>query len=326
MSRYILGRSLAAAASAFVALSAMFLLLHASPASPINSLPPSVAADPAAKQAVLHEHGLDRPLADQYVSYVANAARGDLGTSLYDGSSVGDDVAAAAPVSLTLGGLAALVALLLGAGLALVSLRYRGRAGDAIARVLTIAGFSLPAYWLAVLCLVVVGERYPDLLPSAGGYVHFSADPAANLRSLLLPALVLGLGGAALVGRSLRVSLIEALDGDDVRFARAMGMSERQVATRIALRKAAPGAVTVTALMVGNLVAGSILVEGVFQLPGLGQLMITAFGRGDHPLALGAAAVTMLLYLLLNLGADLATCAIDPRVRRGLAASRMGRV
>jgi peptide/nickel transport system permease protein len=185
-------------------------------------------------------------------------------------------------------------------------------------RVATVVAISIPSYWLAVLCLVVAGERWPDLVPGAGGFTRFGEDPLASVRALLLPAVVLGLGGFAMVARSLRASLAGVLDGDDVHFARAMGMPERQVLGRIALRAVAPSTVTVVGLLLGGLVSGTLLVENVFALPGLGQLMVTAFTRGDHPLALGTALVTALVFLGLNLAVDVAVVALDPRARRGL--------
>lgn len=323
MTGYVLRRLLALVATVLVALTAMFGLLHASPSSPVNSLPPAVAADPEARAAFLADRGLDRPLVVQYAGYLGDVATGDLGTSLYDGSSVAGSIAATAPVSMELGLLAALVAIVPGALVGITAARHHGRAPDAAARLATLLAISIPSYWLAVLCLVVVGERAPDLLPDAGGFTPFGEDPAANLRVMVLPAVVLGLAGFAMVARSLRTSLVEILDGDDVRFARSLGMPERQVVRRIALRNAAPSAVTVVGLLLGGLVSGTVLVENVFQIPGLGQLMVTAFTRDDYPLALGTALATAVVFLGLNLVVDLVLHAVDPRARRrALAGTR----
>lgn len=315
MTGFVLRRLLVLVATVWVATTAMFLLLHASPGSPVNNLPPAVAADPEARAAVMAEQGLDRPLLEQYLAHLGDVVTGDLGTSLYDGSSVGAAIRTTVPVSLELGLLAAGFAIVPGALLGITAARHHGRAADGAARLATIAAISVPSYWLAVLCLVVVGERYPDLLPSAGGYTALGDDPLRNLRAMVLPAVVLGLGGFAMVARALRSSLVEILDGDDVRFARAMGMPERQVVRHIALRRAAPSTVTVLGLLVGSLVSGTVLVENVFQIPGLGQLMVTAFTREDYPLALGTALATAAIFLGLNLLVDVAVHALDPRVR-----------
>jgi len=275
-----------------------------------------VAADAQARAAVMADTGLDRPLRAQYADFVSGVARADLGTSLYDGSSVSSAIATAAPVSLELGLMAALFAVIPGVAVGIHAARHHGRPVDGAARATTLLAISVPSYWLAVLCLVVVGERYPDLLPGAGGFTRFTDDPVRNVSSLLLPALVLGLGGFAMVARSLRTSLVGILDGDDVRFARAMGMPERQIIGRIALRRAAPASITVLGLLIGGLVSGALLIENVFQIPGMGQLMTTAFTRDDYPLALGTALATAVVFLGLNLLVDVAVVALDPRARR----------
>lgn len=322
MIRFALHRAAILLVTLVVAVSGLFLVLHASPGSPLTNLAPSVAADPEARAAVAREAGLDRSMAEQYGDFWASLLHLDLGTSLYDGSSVSEAIASAAPVSFQLGLMAAAVAIGPGVVAGVVAARRRGRPADAAVRVLSVVAISVPSYWLAVLCLVLVGERWPDLVPAAGGYTPFGTDPVASVRSLLLPAVVLGLGGFAMVARSLRSSLVGVLDGDDVHFARAMGMPEHQVLGRIALRAVAPSTVTVVGLLVGGLVSGTLLVESVFALPGLGQLMVTAFVRGDHPLALGTALVTAVVFLGLNLVVDVAGVALDPRARRRVAAGR----
>src|SRR5690606_37021772 len=117
--------------------------------------------------------------------------------------------------------------------LGIASARRHGQRFDGGSRLVTVLAISVPSYWLAVLCLVMVGERYPGLLPQAGGFPSFLDDPAANLQAIVLPALVLGLAAFAMIARSLRTALVEVYEGDDVRFARAMGMSERHILTRI---------------------------------------------------------------------------------------------
>ena len=319
MTRYVIRRLVILAITILVAVTAMFGLLHASSSGPVNNLPPAVAADPEIRAAVMAEKGLDRPLVVQYGRYLRDLATGDLGTSLYDGSSVWRSIAATAPVSFELGAMATVMAIIPGVALGVASARRHGRRFDGGSRLVTVLAISLPSYWLAVLCLVMVGERYPDLLPRAGGFPSFLDDPAGNLQAIVLPALVLGLAAFAMIARSLRTSLVEIYDGDDVRFARAMGMSERHILTRIALRNAAPSTITVAGLLIGGLVSGTVLVENVFQLPGLGQLMVLAFVRQDYPLALGTALATAVIFLGLNLAVDVAVVAFDPRARQRMA-------
>ncbi|NUU20018.1 MAG: ABC transporter permease, partial [Streptomycetaceae bacterium] len=187
---------------------------------------------------------------------------------------------------------------------------------DQVPRVVTVVAMSLPGYWLAVGLLVTVDN--PDYLPGAGGFVRFSDDPVRNLQVLLLPAVVLGLAAFAMITRSLRGGLVEAYASDHVAFARAMGSSRTQVLRRVALRGAVVPTLTVAGVLIGGLLSGTVLVESVFQIPGLGQLMVTAFQRQDYQLALGGCVATAAVFLLLNLVVDLLYLVVDPRTRQGL--------
>jgi peptide/nickel transport system permease protein len=316
MLAYVLRRAVALIVVLFVSISAMFLLLHVADDTPVDSMSPAVAADPRARHAVERRLGLDDPLVMQYGTYLGDLVQGDLGTSIYDGSSVSDQIAERLPVSLELGLLAALVSIVPGLLLGTWAALRHGRWADGGTRIITILAISIPSYWLAVLCLVLVGQALPDLLPGTGGFVTFSEDPLANLQVMILPAVVLGLAVLAMVARSIRASLIVVLSYDDVTFARAMGMPERLVMRRIALRNALAPTLAVLGVLIGGLVSGTILIENVFQIPGLGQLMVTAFVRRDYPLALGATVVTATIFLVLNLVIDVLSALVDPRTRR----------
>ncbi|MGR6999658.1 ABC transporter permease [Yinghuangia aomiensis] len=225
--------------------------------------------------------GLDRPLLVQYGDYLGGLLTGDMGESLYDGSSVADQVGRALPVSLELGFLATVLAGIPALVLGTWSALRQGRAVDRATRVLTVLAMSLPGYWLAVVLMVMVDD--PDFLPGAGGFVHFTDDPVRNLQVLLLPALVLGLAAFAMVTRSLRGGLVEAYASDHVAFARAMGSSRLDVLRRVALRGAVVPTLTVAGVLIGGLLSGTVLVENVFQIPGLGQLMVTALPTPGLP-------------------------------------------
>jgi peptide/nickel transport system permease protein len=299
----------------FLVTSGMFFLLHLAPGSPVNSLPPAVAADPVAKAAYAKSLGLGDNIFVQYWHYLSGLFRGDFGRSLYDGTPVLHQITQHLPVSLELGLFAAVGSMLPGFVLGVWTAMHRGEWVDSAMRVLTVLSLSVPAYWLAVLSLVFVGQRYPGLLPSAGGYVSFTADPATNLQVMFLPSLVLGLSTFALVARSLRAALVDVLSFDYVSFAQAMGMSRNRVMSRIAVRNAVIPTLTVMGVLVGGLISGTVLVESIFQIPGLGQLMVTAFLRQDYPLALGSSVFTAMIFLLLNLVVDMLYYIIDPRTR-----------
>ncbi len=217
--------------------------------------------------------------------------------------------------STALAAMPALLAMVPGFLLGCWTATRRGSWSDGAVRVVTVLSFSVPAYWLAVLSLVFIGQRYPDMLPTAGGFVRFTEDPIANLKVMLLPALVLGLSTFALVVRSIRAALIDVLSFDYVAFATAMGMPQRQMMKRIAIRNAIIPTLTVVGVLLGGLVSGTVLVESVFQIPGLGQLMVTAFLRQDYPLALGCSVFTAMIFLGLNLVVDALYFVVDPRTR-----------
>ncbi len=318
MTGFVLRRAGALVLTVLLALAGLFALLELAPGEPSDNFGAVVVADPEARAAIEASRGLDRPAPQRFWSFLTGAVRGDLGTSYYDGSDVAASIAAAAPVSLEIGFLATVLVVLPGIALGALAARRRGRPAELVVSVASLLAVSVPSYWLAVVCLVVVGERWPDLIPGAGSYVPFSEDPVANLKLLLLPSIVVGLGAFALVARAVQASLGPALDEDDATFARACGLPERTVVWRIAGRRAAPGVLAVAGLAVGGLLTGAVLVESVFQLPGLGQLLVTAFTRGDLPVALGGALVTAILLLGVNLLVDTAIVVLDPRhARRG---------
>lgn len=315
MIAFVLRRAGALVVTAVIALGALFALMEAAPGEPSDNFGAAVVADPGARAAIESARGLDAPAPQRFAAFLVGAARGDLGASYYDGSDVASAVAAAAPVSIELGLLAVVLVVLPGLVLGALAARHRGRPVAVGVSIASLLAVSVPTYWLAIVALVVVGEHRPDLVPSAGGYLPLAEDPTGNLRSMLLPAIVVGLGAFALVARAVQATLGSALDEDDAAFARACGLPERTVVWRVAGRRAAPGILSVAGLAAGGLVTGTVLVESVFQLPGLGQLMVTAFTRGDHPVALACALVTALALLGINLVVDAAIVVLDPRHR-----------
>lgn len=315
MARFLLRRAANMVVVLWLVLTGMFFLLHLAPGSPVNSLPPAVAADPIARAAYEAQLGLDKNIFLQYFDYMSGLLRGDFGTSLFDGSSVFGQISSHLPVSMELGLLGALVSMLPGFLVGIWTAVRRGRMADQTMRVFTVLALSVPAYWLAVLSLVFVGQRFPDLLPNAGGFIGLFDDPIANLTVMILPAVVLGLSTFALVARSLRAALVDVLSYDYVTFAQGMGMARSRMVWRIGVRNAVIPTLTVMGILLGGLVSGTVLVESVFQIPGLGQLMVTAFLRQDYPLALGCSVFTAITILMLNLVVDALYYVVDPRTR-----------
>lgn len=269
--------------------------------------------DPAAVERIRRLLGYDRPLPVQLLDWLGGALRGDLGTSLRYNLPVTELIAGRLDVTLPLTGAASLLAVFIAGPLGIYAATRRGRPGDAAAVVFSQAGLSLPSFWVGMLLIVLFSVRL-RWLPAAG-YVPWAQDPAAWARSLLLPALALALPQAAVLTRLVRSSVLEVLGKDYVRFARAKGLSERVVLYRHALRNALIPPLTVLGLQVGQLLAGSIVIETVFALPGLGQLLLNAITARDLPVVQGAVAFAALVVVLVNFLVDALYVLIDPRVR-----------
>jgi peptide/nickel transport system permease protein len=258
--------------------------------------------------------GLDRPLVEQYMVWAGRALAGDLGTSLWTGKPVVDEIAANIGVTLQL----LLMSLTLGAGLAVPAgcamARVRGGAADIALRVVTIAGITVPSFWLGIVMILALATLAPGF-PSLG-HIPFAQDPLGNLQRMLLPSLALGLPILASLSRLVRTAMLDALGQDYVRTARAKGVSERGVVYRHALRNALLPFVTSVGITAGYLFGGAIVVEQVFALPGLGRLIVGAIGERNYPLIQAAILMVTVGFVVVNFAVDMLYAAIDPRVRR----------
>ncbi|MDE0171363.1 MAG: ABC transporter permease [bacterium] len=258
--------------------------------------------------------GLDQPLAVQYGRYLSSLVQGDLGRSWLSGAEVAGLVADRAGPTLELALVTAVAATSIGLGVGLYTTVRRGRFGDVAMRVATVIGVSVPSFWLGLLLLMVFGLYIPDLLP-AGGWIPFSVDPAGNLLHLVLPSAVLGLATVALVSRTLQVSMRDALQRDYVTFGRSAGLAERKVMRQVALPNAVLPTATVIGLMVGVLISGTVIVETVFTIPGVGRLLVQSLRNQDIPVATGATLFLATFFLLLNTAVDILYAWLDPRLR-----------
>ncbi|GGH09167.1 ABC transporter permease [Alsobacter metallidurans] len=257
--------------------------------------------------------GLDQPLVTQYLAWIGAALRGDFGTSLWTGRPVIAEIGAQVwpTVQLTV------LALALGAGLAIptgvLMARLRGRFADGAMRVITVAGLTIPSFWLGIVMILALATLAPNL--QALGYVPFSEDPLGNIGRLLLPAIALGLPILANLSRLVRSAMLDALVQDYVRTARAKGASERSVLYKHALRNAQIPFVTSVGVNAGYLLGGAIVVEQVFAIPGLGRLILGAIADRNYPLLQAAILVVTCGFVVMNFIVDLLYAVIDPRVR-----------
>lgn len=257
--------------------------------------------------------GLDRPIVEQYLIWAGAALRGDFGTSLWTGRPVSGEIALHVwpTVQLTV------LALALGAGLAVpvgcLMATMRGRFGDAAMRIVSVVGLTIPNFWLGIVMILALATFAPSL--QALGYVPFAQDPLGNIARLLLPAIALALPILANLARLVRSAMLDALQQDYIRTARAKGASEFSVLYKHALRNALIPFITSTGIMTGYLLGGAIVVEQVFAIPGLGRLILGAIAERNYPLLQATILVVTCGFVLVNFAVDLLYTAVDPRVR-----------
>jgi peptide/nickel transport system permease protein len=296
----------------FVISSVAYALIYATAGANVarNILGEGATADQVAAKA--SELGLDQPLGQQYLSWLGNALHGDFGSSWFSAESISSMVANRLPVTLSMVLGAVLVTALLSAVLG-VTAAVRGGAMDKTLQFVSVLGFSLPNYWLALVMVLVFAITWP-LFP-ATGYVPLQDDPAQWARSLVLPVAALAVGGIASAAQQIRGAVIDVLDLDYVRTLRAHGVSSRSVLLRHVLRNAAPPALTVLSLQFIGLLSGAVVIEKVFGIPGLGTMTINAAFQGDIPATMGVVVVMVVLVVVVNLIIDITTGWINPKAR-----------
>jgi peptide/nickel transport system permease protein len=310
--RFVLRRGAGLVLVMFFVATIVFTIVHVIPGDPAAVMlgPSASEADVAALRARL---GLDAPLLVQYGHFLRDAVRLDLGQSLFLNQSVAEALASRAPVTLQLTLMAAALATGLGVPLGVVSAVRRGRALDQAVTGVAMTAASLPSFWIGLTLIAIfsVGLRW---FPVAG-YPPPGAGLAAELHSLVLPTIAVGLPNMALILRFTRSSMLDVLHEDYVRTARAKGLPPATVLIRHAFRNARTAVLTVVGLTVAGLIGGAIVTETVFGLPGIGNLIVSAVLRRDYPVIVGALLVVSGIYVLINLAVDLLYLALDPRLR-----------
>ncbi|MFC5500018.1 ABC transporter permease [Caenimonas terrae] len=256
---------------------------------------------------------LDQPLPVRYGYWVGGVLRGDLGESSRNQEPVAQLIAQKLPVTVELALMAMTIALLIGIPAGIVSAVGRGGVWDYLANVFALWGLSTPNFWLGILMIMLFSVQL-GWLP-ASGYVSPSEDLAANLKSMIMPAFVLGNAIAAVLMRHTRSAMLQVLSADYVRTARAKGLNERTVVIKHALRNALTPIITLGALELGTLLSGAVLTEQVFTIPGFGKLIVDSVFNRDYLVVQGVVLVTATAYMTLNLLADLAYFLVNPRLR-----------
>lgn len=268
---------------------------------------------PEQRASIAAAYGLDKPLPVQYVLWLSNVLRGDMGTSLRSGQPVASELLAKLPATLELAALATLVSLIIAIPLGVLAALNRGGIIDGIARIIGLLGLSVPNFLLGTLLILFVSTRW-QVLPTTG-FVPITHDVWANLKSLILPSISLGALLAASVLRMTRSAVLEELGRDYLTVARAKGLSNRAVVLGHLLKNALIPVITIVGIQIGYLLGGTVIVEQIFAIPGIGRLALDAVNQRDYPLVQGATLVIAGFFVFMNLLTDVLYGLIDPRIR-----------
>ena len=291
----------------------VFSLQQLMPGDPAAVLAGEERGDPLILQQIRAELWLDRPVWLQYLHWAWGVLHGDLGFSWRIRQPVLSLILTKLPVTAQLGGMAFLIALLIGVPAGILAAVKRGTAWDYVANFVGLAGLSTPNFWLGIMLILLVSVKLGWLPPS--GYVPLTEDWRQSLATTIMPAFVLGNSIAAILMRHTRSAMLTALDQDYIRTARAKGLGEWRVILRHAFRNALVPVVTLGALELGTLLSGAVLTEQVFSIPGFGKLVVDAVFNRDYPVVQGVVLVTACVYIGLNLIADGLYVLINPRLR-----------
>jgi ABC-type dipeptide/oligopeptide/nickel transport system permease component len=305
MTQYIIRRFLQMIPITLGILTLIFSLIHLIPGDPAVQIA-GENARPEDLQNVRHALGLDVPLWQQYVHYLARLAHGDLGTSFRTGTSVSHEIMQRYPATIQLAVAAMLIAILIALPLGIVSAIYRNSWIDNVARFFALIGVSMPSFFFGPLLILLFAIKL-NWLPVSGR--------EEGLRSIILPAVTMGMALAAILTRMIRVSLAEELNQLYVTTAIAKGVTRRKAIFRHALKNALIPVITVLALQFGSLLTGAIITEQIFAWPGLGRLLITSITTRDYPQVQASILIIAVTYILINFASDLLYGVVDPRIK-----------
>ncbi|MGR3627838.1 MAG: ABC transporter permease [Sulfitobacter sp.] len=270
--------------------------------------------DPQVLEFLREKYRLNDPIPVQYFIWIGNALTGDLGISLRTNQPVLELIGEKLPVTIQLATMAMIFALLIGVPAGIFSAVKKGTVTDYVANVVALSGLSIPNFWLGIMLILLVSVKW-KLLP-ASGYVPLSEDPIRSITVMIMPAFVLGTALAATLMRHTRSAMLSVLSSDYVRTARAKGLVERKVILKHAFRNALTPIVTLTALLFGELIAGAVLTEQIFTIPGFGKLVVDAVFNRDYAVVQGIVLVTAVGFIFMNLLADVAYVLLNPRLRK----------
>lgn len=306
MLRLVLWKLLSLALVIFGSSALVFAILYLLPGDAIMSRLALGASSPERIAELRSQLGLDLPFYEQFARYFGGVVRGDLGRSMINSEAVLDKILTHVPATLALTAASSAIAVGTGIPLGILSATHRNGAIDIIARIVGLLGISMPAYWSGIL-LILVFSVHLSWLPAMG---------SGGSRALILPALTLGIVGAGFIVRMVRNSMLEALRQPFIVTLRAKGLSEGAILYRHALRNALIPAITLIGMLVGEMMAGAVVIETVFARQGIGRILADAIMAKDIPVVQGVVMFSAVVYVTVNLLVDLSYSIIDPRIRK----------
>lgn len=289
----------------------VFALQHLLPGDPILVMA-GEERDPEVIAALREKYRMNDPVPVQYLAWAGNALQGDLGISLRTQQPVLELIAEKLPVTIQLAVMALIIAILIGIPAGVLSAYKKGTWVDWLANIVALSGLSVPNFWLGIMLILLVSVKL-GWLP-ASGYMPISEDPLQSIRVMIMPAFVLGTALAATLMRHTRSAMLSVLKSDYIRTARAKGLREHIVLVKHALRNALVPVVTVITLLFGELLAGAVLTEQIFTIPGFGKLVVDAVFNRDYAVVQGIVLCTGVAFIAMNILADAAYRVLNPRM------------
>jgi peptide/nickel transport system permease protein len=314
VSAYFLKRIVILIATLVLVSGAIFVVLQVLPGDPAQIIL-GIKATPETLQDLRHKLGLDLPLPVQYLNWIGGVIRGELGKSITYEVPITSLILSRLPVTIPLALLSILFAVVFSIPLGIYAALHRNQPGDYGVMIFSQIGLAIPAFWAGILLILLFAVELRWF--SAGGFKPWGETPWGALKSLLLPALSLGLIRAAVLARLTRSCMLEVLGEDYIRTARSKGLTEKVVVYKHAFRNALIPVVTIVGLQMGELLAGAIVIENVFHLPGLGRLVFLAIGQRDLPVVQGVSLLIAFLIVVVNFAVDVIYGIVDPRIRAG---------
>jgi peptide/nickel transport system permease protein len=315
MQRYVVQRVALLVPTLFLVTVFVFMILRAVPGDTVTALLGEVQYSKQDEAAVRERLGLDRPVIEQYVTWIGGVVRGDFGVSLYRGYDVLPEILKRLPVTVELGLFAFVTTILVGFPIGVLSAVRQDTAVDYVGRSMAITFLSIPGFWLATIVIVIASLQF-NWAPTFQ-YIPISEDVVGNLKQFVLPGVLLGVGNAAIIMRMTRAMLLEVMRSDYIRTARAKGLRESRVIFGHALRNALLPVITLMGLTIANLLGGTVIFEQIFGLPGMGRLLISSITFRDYTMIQGINLILATWIMMINLLVDLSYAYVDPRVRYG---------